>query len=74
VTTTCLIADDHPALLVAVADYLGENGFDVVAAVATGPAAVVAAAESRPTLALLDYRMPGSTGEQLVRDVKHASP
>ena len=73
-TTTCLIADDHPALLVAVADYLGENGFDVVASVSTGPAAVAAVAKSRPTFALLDYRMPGSTGKQLVRDVKRASP
>jgi DNA-binding NarL/FixJ family response regulator len=74
VTTSCLIADDHPALLVAIADYLSENGFDVVASVATGSAAVTAVGESRPTLALLDYRMPGSTGAQLVREVKQASP
>ncbi len=73
-TPSCLIADDHPALLAAVADYLNENGFDVVASAATGPATVVAVGKSRPTLALLDYRMPGFAGAQLVRDVKRASP
>lgn len=73
-TPSCLIADDHPALLTAIADYLGENGFEVTAAVATGSAAVAAAAHSRPALALLDYRMPGAAGAQLVREVKDASP
>lgn len=72
--TSCVIADDHPALLVAVADYLSEHGFDVVASATSGPAAVAAVQESHPTLALLDYRMPGSTGAALVEDVKRASP
>lgn len=73
-TPSCLIADDHPALLVAVADYLAENGFEVVASAANGPAALSAARETRPALALLDYRMPGSAGAALVREVKEASP
>lgn len=71
---SCLIADDHPALLVAVADYLEEHGFEVIASVANGPAALSAARETRPALALLDYRMPGSAGAALVRGVKEASP
>jgi two-component system NarL family response regulator len=74
VTLRCLIADDHPALLVAVADYLEDNGFEVVAAAANGSAALTAARETQPALALLDYRMPGNAGASLVRDVKEASP
>ena len=71
---SCVIADDHPALLVAVADYLEQNGFDVVAAAGNSAAALSAARETRPALALLDYRMPGSAGAALVREVKQASP
>jgi DNA-binding NarL/FixJ family response regulator len=74
VTLSCVIADDHPALLVAVADYLEQNGFDVVAAAGNSAAALSAARETRPALALLDYRMPGSAGAALVREVKEASP
>jgi DNA-binding NarL/FixJ family response regulator len=74
VTLSCVIADDHPALLVAVADYLEQNGFDVVAAAGNSSAALSAARETRPALALLDYRMPGSAGATLVREVKQASP
>ena len=73
-TLSCVIADDHPALLVAVADYLEQNGFDVVAAAGNSAAALSAARETRPALALLDYRMPGSAGATLVREVKQASP
>ena len=73
-TLSCVIADDHPALLVAVADYLEQNGFDVVAAAGNSAAALSAARETRPALALLDYRMPGSAGAALVRGVKQASP
>jgi DNA-binding NarL/FixJ family response regulator len=74
VTLSCLIADDHPALLVAVADYLEDNGFEVVASAANGGAALTAARETQPALALLDYRMPGATGASLVREVKAVSP
>jgi len=73
-TTRCLVADDHPALLVAVAAYLEENGFDVVGPVSDCHAAVAAAADEQPPLALLDYRMPGCGGAELVRRVKEASP
>jgi len=71
---TCLLADDHPALLVAVADFLGENGFDVVAQVGDGDAAVAALEEHRPRLALVDYRMPRCGGRELVRRLRAAAP
>jgi DNA-binding NarL/FixJ family response regulator len=70
----CLIADDHPALVAAVADFLGENGFDIVATAPDGPAAVLAAREQTPDAVLLDYRMPRLSGAELVRELRKAAP
>jgi DNA-binding NarL/FixJ family response regulator len=70
----CLIADDHPALVAAVADFLGENGFDIVATAPDGPAAVLATREHTPDAVLLDYRMPHLSGAELVRELRKAAP
>ena len=70
----CLVADDHPALTAAVTAYLAENGFDVVGPAADGRRAVALAEETRPELALVDYRMPRISGEELVRALVAASP
>ena len=70
----CLIADDHPALTSAVASYLSENGFDVVGPAPDGRRAVALAAEQRPDVALVDYRMPRLSGPELVRALREASP
>ena len=70
----CLVADDHPALVAAVADFLGENGFEVVATAPNGPAAVAAARAHLPDAVLLDYRMPHLSGAELVRELRRAAP
>ena len=70
----CLVADDHPALLVAVTDYLGENGFEVVGQARDGDETVAVAAREQPDLAVVDYRMPCAGGPELVRRLKEASP
>lgn len=70
----CLIADDHPALTSAVSSYLSENGFDVVGPASDGRRAVALAADERPELALVDYRMPRLSGAELVRALCEASP
>ena len=70
----CLIADDHPALVAAVADFLGESGFDVVATAPDGAAAVAAAREHTPDAVLLDYRMPRLSGAELIRGLREAAP
>ncbi len=71
---SCMIADDHPALTTAVSSYLSENGFDIVGCASDGRRAVTLAAESRPQLALVDYRMPRLAGTDLVREIKAVSP
>lgn len=73
-TTTCLLADDHPALVAAVSGFLGENGFDVVGPAADGHRAVTLAANTKPELALLDWRMPHLGGADLIRELLAASP
>jgi DNA-binding NarL/FixJ family response regulator len=70
---TCLVADDHPALRVAVAEFLVATGYRVVGPVADGRSAVNAARE-QPDAAVLDYRMPRLAGEALVRELLAASP
>lgn len=69
-----LIADDHPALLVAVTDFLDAHGFALVASAPDGEAAIAAAAEHAPELALVDYRMPRCGGAELIRRLREASP
>lgn len=70
----CLVADDHPALVAAVAEFLARSGLDVVATASDGPAALAAAREHRPDAVVLDYRMPGVSGAELVRGLRAAAP
>jgi DNA-binding NarL/FixJ family response regulator len=70
----CLVADDHPALLLAVTSYLSEHGFEVVGSVEDGAGAITAAERERPEFAVVDYRMPRAGGAELVRRLKAVSP
>lgn len=71
---TCLLADDHPALVAAVSAYLGENGFQVVGPATDGRRAVALAEDTKPELALVDWRMPRLGGADLIRELLAASP
>jgi DNA-binding NarL/FixJ family response regulator len=71
---TCLFADDHPALRAAVASFLLDHGYALVGPVADGRRAVEAAAETKPELALVDYRMPRLSGAELIRELLAVSP
>ena len=74
VTATVLIADDHPPTRAGVRLALESSGrFTVIAEVATAPAAVAAAREQQPDVALLDIRMPGN-GLEAARAITASSP
>ena len=70
---SCLLADDHPALRAAVAEFLAATGYRIVGPFADGRSAVDAAAE-QPDLAVVDYRMPHLAGADLVRELLITSP
>jgi DNA-binding NarL/FixJ family response regulator len=72
--TRCLIADDHPAVLRAVAAYLAEEGIDVVAQVRNGAATLEKIATLAPDVALVDLRMPGLSGIEVAREATRRSP
>jgi DNA-binding NarL/FixJ family response regulator len=70
----CLVADDHPALTVAVAELLRTHGFEVIGPAHDGRRAVALAESVKPQLALVDYRMPGLGGVELVRTLRSLVP
>ena len=73
-SVTCLVADDHPAMVEAVAEVLGENGFTVVGRARDGNEALQKIEARRPRIALVDVRMPRLGGIEVARRVASASP
>jgi two-component system alkaline phosphatase synthesis response regulator PhoP len=68
-----LIADDEPAIVMAVRDELEFEGFEVSAA-ATGVEAIEAVRTVRPDLLLLDLMLPGRNGFDVCRAVRPERP
>jgi len=66
---TCVIADDHPAVLDSLARVLVRKGIEVVAQVRDGDDALRAIDELRPAVAVLDLRMPGLSGLGVARRI-----
>lgn len=70
-----MIVDDHPVFRTGLANLLSaERDFAVVAAVASGDAAVAALGSSRPHVVLLDLRMPGTDGFEALAMIRRALP
>jgi DNA-binding NarL/FixJ family response regulator len=64
---TCVIADDHPAVLDSVSRVLGKHGIAILAQVRDGEEAVQAIEEHKPQVAVIDLRMPGMSGIAVAR-------
>jgi DNA-binding NarL/FixJ family response regulator len=73
-TITCVVADDHPALVEALAVVLAAEGIDVVAHVVDGAAALKAIEELRPRTAILDVIMPRLGGIEVARLASRSVP
>jgi two-component system response regulator NreC len=70
-----LIADDHAVVREGLAMVIGSQpDMRVVAQVADGEAAVRAASEQQPHVALLDMRMPGLGGVAAIRRMRETCP
>ena len=71
---TCVVADDHPAVLEAVVEYLEQSGINVVARAHDGDEALEQIEERKPQVALIDVRMPKLGGIELTRRVQRSTP
>jgi DNA-binding NarL/FixJ family response regulator len=69
-----LIADDHPAMVEAVADVLTEHGYAIVGRARDGQEALQKIEAQRPSIALIDLRMPRMGGIELARRAASAAP
>jgi DNA-binding NarL/FixJ family response regulator len=71
---TCVVADDHPAVLEAVAEFLAHAGIDVVAKATDGEEALEQIEQRQPQVALIDVRMPKLGGIELTRRAQRSTP
>jgi DNA-binding NarL/FixJ family response regulator len=74
VAITCLVADDHPAVVDSLTRVLGGAGVEIVATARSGREALAALEAQRPQVALLDVRLPDTDGVALAREVRTLSP
>ncbi len=73
-TITCIVADDHPAVVDAVSRFLAGEGITVVGAAASGEEAQDLILQLRPDVALLDEAMPGPSGVEVLRTTARRAP
>jgi DNA-binding NarL/FixJ family response regulator len=71
---TCIVADDHPAMVEAVADVLTEHGLTIVGRARDGEEAVAKIETRKPDVALVDVRMPRLGGIEVARRVAASTP
>jgi len=71
---TCVVADDHPAMLAAVADVLQRSGIEVVGRAADGQQALEQIDAAKPRVALVDIRMPRLGGIEVAQRAASVSP
>ena len=71
---TCIVADDHPAMVEAVCDVLDESGVDVIGKARDGEDALAKIEARHPDVALIDIRMPRLGGIEVARRAAASSP
>jgi DNA-binding NarL/FixJ family response regulator len=64
---TCVIADDHPPVLQFLSRYLSSNGITVTASTRDGDEALQKIELTKPTVAILDARMPRRSGMDVLK-------
>jgi DNA-binding NarL/FixJ family response regulator len=71
---TCVVADDHPAMLAAVAEILSTHGVEVVGRAGDGQDALAQIEAKKPRVAVVDVRMPRLSGVELAQRAAEVSP
>lgn len=74
-TTRVLVVDDDEAVRVLIRRFLeNESSFEVVGEAGDPDEALVVAGRVKPDLVTMDYRMPGGTGDECIREMKSRWP
>jgi DNA-binding NarL/FixJ family response regulator len=71
---TCLLVDDHPAIINAVAAVLQDDGIEVVGRATNAAEALQLLETLRPAVALVDWRLPGLSGIDVIRAAARVAP
>lgn len=71
---SCLVADDHPAMVEAICEVLAEHGIEVAGRARDGEEALAKIETRRPDVAVVDLRMPRLSGVQIARRAGRSTP
>ena len=71
---TCVVADDHPAILQTICSHLELAGLHVVGRARDGEEAARLVEEQQPTVVLVDARMPVLSGTAVIRRLSRTAP
>jgi DNA-binding NarL/FixJ family response regulator len=71
---TCVVVDDHPAVLGTVADLLEASGFSVVGRARTAAEGKEKIERRAPTVAVVDVCLPDTSGIDLARELRETVP
>jgi CheY-like chemotaxis protein len=69
-----LIVDDAKELREMIAREMTAEGIEVVGEASSGPEALLVASDATPDVIILDYLMPGMTGEEAARGLRAQDP
>ena len=72
--TSCLVADDHPAMVEAICEVLAEHGIEVAGRARDGDEALSKIETRKPDVAVVDLRMPRLSGVEIARRAGRSAP
>ena len=69
-STSIIIADDHPLMLRGLSDFISSKGYDILGKAEDGRTAYNLIVKLKPDIAILDIRMPYLTGLEVAAECK----
>src|SRR5437016_2561797 len=73
-TFTCVVVDDHPALVGAIIAVLEDHEIELVGQAGDGESGLALIRELRPRVAIVDVRMPDMSGIEVAREAARTVP
>ncbi|HET7482535.1 MAG TPA: response regulator [Actinomycetota bacterium] len=69
-----LVVDDNADLKALIVRRVEAAGHEIVGTAGTGPEALAVASDGRPDVVVLDYQLPGMSGEDVARELRVTLP